>query len=206
MLYKALVWLLVEYSKRKEQLNENWSIYEGGGISAVPVIPQIGQICWVQMNVKWAQTHSLLQVSSLYSPSPKNPGFVQRRSAIWETESLSRTLADSAATCTWQFILETQLCQMGMTQKTIVFPLYQIYWHGAISWRSGKLVGSGEGWTYWWPIEYCLDILKADILLLFVLGWFVAFPKPLIFVNLCCSETLLHHHPTIINVKNLSYS
>jgi hypothetical protein len=40
--------------------------------------------------------------------------------------------------------LETQLCQMVMTQKTIFFPLYQIYWHNAISWRSGKLVGSGE--------------------------------------------------------------
>jgi hypothetical protein len=37
-----------------------------------------------------------------------------------------------------------------------------------------------------------LDILKGDKLLLFVLCWFVAFPEPFIFVDLCCSETLLH--------------
>jgi len=46
--------------------------------------------------------------------------------------------------------------------------------------------------TYWWSIKYCLDILKGDILLLFVLCWFVALPEPFIFVDLCCSETLLH--------------
>jgi hypothetical protein len=46
--------------------------------------------------------------------------------------------------------------------------------------------------SYWWVIKYCIDILKSDIQLLCVLSWFVAFPEPIILVNLCCSVTLLH--------------
>jgi hypothetical protein len=55
-----------------------------------------------------------------------------------------------------------------------------------------KKTADREPETYWWSIKYCLDILKSDILLLFVLCWFVALPEPFIFVDLCCSETLLH--------------